>query len=94
MKKPKKFSEAVDQIIGELRTIMLSKQADYGPRNITDFGEVGCLVRANDKIARLKNLLNNKSVPKNESIDDSWVDLANYAIIALMLRKGIFELPL
>lgn len=94
MKNPKTFQDGVDLVLNELRSVMLKKQADYGHRNITDFGELGCLVRANDKMSRLKNLLMSKQQPNNESIEDSWIDLANYAIIALMLRKRVFTLPL
>ena len=93
MAKPTTFEEAVDEVMGELRELMINKQRDYGHSNITDFGEYGVLVRLNDKVCRLKNLLGKKE-PKNESIDDSWMDIANYSIIALMLRKGIFTLPL
>ncbi len=92
-KRPETFEEAVGEVMAELRKLMINKQRDYGHRNIMDFGEYGVLVRANDKIARLKNLLGKKE-PKNEAIEDSWRDLANYAIIALMLRKGTFTLPL
>lgn len=94
VKKPKTFEDGVDLVLVELKAMMLKKQADYGPKNITDFGEFGCLVNANSKVNRLRNLLMNNKIPNNESIDDSWVDLANYAIIALMLRKKVFELPL
>ena len=73
---------------------MLKKQADYGYENILSFGELGVLVRANDKIARLKNLLTKKKDPENESVEDSWRDLLNYSLIALMLRRGSFRLPL
>jgi len=59
-----------------------------------DFGEFGVLVRTNDKIARLKNLLRNQKAPSNESIDDTWKDTAGYAVVAMMLRKGWFILPL
>lgn len=94
VKKPKTFEDGVDLVLAELKSMMLRKQADYGPKNITDFGALGCLVNANSKVNRLRNLLMNNKTPNNESIDDSWVDLANYAIIALMLRKKVFELPL
>lgn len=30
----------------------------------------------------------NPKDPKNESIDDTLLDLANYAIITMILRKG------
>ena len=36
--------------------VFAKKQHDYGPGNISSFGEVGVLVRVSDKIARLKNL--------------------------------------
>lgn len=68
--------------------VLDSKQLDYGSANIADFGEYGVLVRANDKVARLKNLLTNVASPRNESIEDSWLDLSNYSIIAVLCRRG------
>ena len=66
------------------------KQRDYGSRNISEFGEMGILMRVWDKICRLKNLMGKES-PKNESIDDSWFDMSNYAIIAILVRRGIWK---
>jgi hypothetical protein len=66
------------------------KQRDYGSRNISEFGEFGILMRVWDKICRLKNLMG-KENPKNESIDDSWLDMANYAVIAILVRRGIWK---
>lgn len=63
------------------------KQLDYGPMNILATGEIGCAVRAQDKVSRLLHLINKES-PLNESIEDSWRDLGNYALIAQVLRKG------
>lgn len=93
---PDSFEQAVRLLANELSDILISKQHDYGHSNIVDFGEYGVLVRANDKMARLKNLLSplGETQPKNETIEDSWKDLANYAIIALMVRRNWFELPL
>jgi hypothetical protein len=72
-----------------------SKQADYGPNNILGFGETGLLVREWDKINRLKHLLwDTDQAPKNESIEDTWRDVMGYAMIALLLKKGWFTLPL
>ena len=68
--------------------VLDSKQLDYGSANIADFGEYGVLVRANDKVARLKNLLTNVASPRNESIEDSWLDLSNYSLIAVLCRRG------
>lgn len=96
MAEVKTFEEAFDSVVAELKELMIKKHRDYGPKNITDFGEPGVLMRVNDKVNRLKNLskIVPLATPQNESIEDSWKDLANYSIIALMLRRGIFELPL
>jgi hypothetical protein len=62
------------------------KQHDYGSRNISEFGELGVLVRANDKMARLKNLQDKPAA--NEPIEDSWQDLSVYGVIARLVRAG------
>lgn len=92
VKEPKTFEEATRIIANEIASLVISKQADYGKSNILDFGEFGVLVRTNDKIARLKNL--SISGKKPESVEDSWEDLAGYALIALMLKRGWFNLEL
>ena len=82
------------EVVQDLRELMIAKQRDYGPHNILDFGELGCLIRANDKVRRLDNLYRGRRAPENEPLMDSWRDLANYAIIARMVRRGWFDLPL
>jgi hypothetical protein len=77
------------------------KQQDYGSQNIARHGEFGVLVRCDDKTARLANLLKNRKTlvladnpeecveaPKNESVLDSWLDLANYGLIGAMCHLG------
>lgn len=64
------------------------KQRDYGSSNIAAFGEYGVMVRVWDKVSRLRNLLQNVKDPANESVEDTWLDLANYAIIGLLCRRG------
>lgn len=92
---PETFEEAVDSILWEMRDTMIRKQKDYGPGNIGTFGELGVLVRVTDKWARLKNLLyDNPSAAQNESLEDTWLDLANYSLIALMVKRGIWGLPM
>lgn len=76
-----------------LEAIMLfeKKQLDYGPGNISDFGEFGVLVRLNDKINRLKNLFDTKVDAKNESIADTWRDITNYGLIGLMCHLNVWK---
>lgn len=93
-KDPETFEEAIDQVLGEMREVMIRKNRDYASAkadNISEFGELGVLVRANDKLSRLKNLLwHSKHEPKNESIEDSWIDLGNYCVISLLVRRGLW----
>lgn len=67
------------------------KNRDYGSKNISESpgGALnGLRVRMWDKLARINNLLDSGSLPENESIRDSFVDLANYAVIGQMVIDG------
>ncbi len=79
------------RVFCELVKVLDRKQQDYSSENINAFGEFGVLVRANDKICRLKNLITKSIGPKNESIEDTWMDLCNYALIAIMIRRGLWK---
>ncbi len=69
--------------------LMDRKQQDYGSKNISSFGTFGVVVRMNDKFERIKNLFRNKRKRAvNESIRDTFRDVSNYAIIALMLETN------
>ena len=93
---PKTFEEALDIVMAEQRELMLRKQHDYGPANITALGNRGVLVRVWDKVARLKNLLwdHPERAAQNEPIEDSWRDLSNYGVLAIMNDRGWMNLPL
>lgn len=92
MKNPDTFEQATQEIATEIANLVIGKQKDYGQHNILDFGEEGVLIRANDKIARLKNLRGKEGV--TEPRLDSWKDLAGYAVVALLLDRGWFTLPM
>ena len=79
---------------GEMCNLLISKQHDYGHRNITAFGLRGILVRLSDKIERLNNLKSKKSKAKNESVLDTLQDIVGYCVIALMLNDETFDLEL
>lgn len=85
------FGIYVHDVLAELGWLLESKQRDYGPGNISRApgGALnGLMVRMNDKMERLKTLVYSTVEPNNESIDDSLMDLANYCVIALMVRRG------
>jgi len=91
---PVTFEVAVKEVVRELAETVITKQHDYGKANILDFGEFGIMVRANDKFARLKELITKGKEAQNEPKTDTWKDIAGYAILALMLERGWFELPM
>jgi len=91
-KHPTSYEEACRKVALEIAEVVISKQHDYGHDNILAFREQGLVVRMWDKVARLKNLLwANPDSPKNESIEDTFTDIAGYAIIGLMLKNNTFE---
>jgi hypothetical protein len=77
--------------VNELSELLLSKHKDYGPKNISQApgGAInGLRVRMHDKLARINNLIDSGANPEHESLEDSFKDMANYAIIGLLvLRK-------
>ncbi len=71
----------------ESRNMVNKKIHDYGAEPLLFFKDYGCLVRATDKVMRLNNLYKNKKPKVDESIEDSWMDLANYCNWAIVLRR-------
>ena len=50
----------------------------------------GLWFRMNDKIQRLKNMLmnNRENAVKDEPIEDAYLDVSNYGIMAMIVKKG------
>lgn len=87
------FVNSVESRIDECAEILISKQEDYGPYNISRApgGPLnGLRVRIFDKISRINNLIDSGVDPKHESLRDSFLDLANYGIIGLMVIDGVW----
>lgn len=78
------------EIYADALDVLVKKQIDYGPKNISNVPGgpmMGLAVRLHDKISRLANLLENNIDPNNESIEDTFLDIANYGMIGLMITK-------
>lgn len=85
------FEEAVQQKFQHAKHTLLSKHKDYGPTNISlsPGGPLnGLRVRMWDKFARINHLIDSGATPENESLKDSFLDMANYAIIAMLVLDG------
>jgi hypothetical protein len=66
------------------------RQRKYGSTNIAMFGEKGCVVRAFDKLARLKQAFFEAMGmnASDEKVYDSWLDLINYAVMGAVCHRG------
>jgi len=84
------LEEKMIAIFQECFDLWCERHRKYGCLNISKFGELGCLVRASDKLERLVNLLfNNRGKDaQDEPVEDSWLDMVNYAAMALLCRRG------
>ena len=77
----------------------MSKHEDYGPSNIANApgGALnGLRVRMHDKLARINNIYEYMEdtkgfQPQHESLEDSFKDMANYAIIGLLVLRGKWD---
>ncbi len=89
---PKYLEESFQNISDELLATFIQKHKDYGKGNILSIKELGITFRLTEKIERLKNLLMNPTKdPLNESIADNIKDIAVYAIVMEMFRRGEFQ---
>lgn len=78
------------QVMAQAFDIFKKRQRKYGPTNISAFGDFGTVVRLTDKLARLQNLYANGmgGDSDDESVEDTWLDAANYALIGLLCHRG------
>ena len=81
--------------------LFLHKQHDYGPGNISvgtqlqtkeevKLSLTGLWFRMNDKLQRVKTLLKNnrESAVKDEPLEDAFLDVSNYGIMATIVKNG------
>jgi hypothetical protein len=95
------LSEEFKRITEEMYEMFAAKHMDYGLNNIALGGDIlnnkddkkfsltGLAIRLTDKISRLKNLLlNGKNFVKGEGMEDTFIDIANYGIIGLLVGRN------
>lgn len=96
-KPPSMGDERFHRLLREMAILHNKKSQDYSSK--TDLfancraseewhvpGWIGCLIRASDKVVRLKSFVA-KGFLANEGVEDSLKDLAAYALIALILYR-------
>ncbi len=94
------LAEEFQNIQEEMYEMFARKHMDYGLNNIALGGDIvnnsddkqfsltGLCIRLTDKISRLKNLLvNGRAFVKGEGMEDTFIDIANYGIIGLLVGR-------
>ena len=95
------MTQEFKKIQQEQYELFLLKQHDYGPGNISvgtqlqteeevRLSLMGLFFRMNDKIQRVKTLLmnNRESAVKDEPLEDAFLDVSNYGIMATIVSRG------
>lgn len=85
-----KLSDSVEQfmdITTNMAKTYAAKNHDYGnsfEQSLDKFGLLAAVVRMGDKMNRIESLSKKEAEVKDESIKDTLLDLANYAIMTVM----------
>lgn len=85
------FSVEVGNVAAEIANLLVQKQADYGPGSISETpgGSLkGILVRMHDKVSRAVNLVFKSKYARNETLIDTFIDIAGYSIIAVLVLRN------
>lgn len=85
-----KLGDNVEQfmdITNNMTKTYAAKNHDYGnsfEQSLDKFGLVASVVRIGDKMNRIESLTKKEAQVKDESIKDTLLDMANYAIMTVM----------
>lgn len=83
--------EAHQELLDGLHNLYITKNRDYGDSvhdTYEKYGLVSFLVRLEDKLNRARTLSKQAAVVQDEKIEDTLLDMANYAILAVLELKG------
>ena len=79
------------EMLDSMHNLYITKNHDYG-NSVHDtyekYGLTSFLVRIEDKLNRARTLSKNDAKINDEKIEDTLMDMANYAILAVMELRG------
>ena len=81
------YADDFKNITQKMHETYLKKNHDYGnsfDKSLDKFGLVASTVRLGDKMNRIESLTSKIALVNDESIKDTLLDLANYAIMTVM----------
>ncbi|HET6600255.1 MAG TPA: hypothetical protein VFG60_09850 [Burkholderiaceae bacterium] len=80
------FAVELQKVMSDMADLLQAKRSAYGPSNLTEFGDIGVLIRTNDKIKRLIHMHREgiDTTAVGEDALDAWRDIAGYALLVLV----------
>lgn len=75
------------ELVDYLHNLYITKNADYGDSvhdTYMKYGLTSFLVRLEDKLNRARTLSTKQALVNDEKIEDTLLDMANYAILAVI----------
>lgn len=86
------YKDCFDEILEEMKEVHRKKNADYGNnfhKRYERWGFLTALLRLSDKMERLENIYEKGEIEvKDESVEDTLLDLANYAVMTIVELKN------
>lgn len=83
--------ERFQHIVNGMCEVYQAKNHDYGnsfDKSLDEDGLIAAKVRIGDKYNRFGNLIRKENKVSDESVEDTLLDMANYAIITVMWMRG------
>ncbi|MEK6850059.1 MAG: hypothetical protein AABX85_00620 [Nanoarchaeota archaeon] len=79
--------DEMSKITKEIELTLKKKNKTYGDNNIIKMGKLGILTRIEEKVERLRNMIEN-DIEDTETKEDSWKDITGFGIIGTMVERG------
>lgn len=79
-------------VVQKMSILFLKKNRDYGTANLASSWLQGIAVRLGDKVSRVWNIILNKNqINTNETVGETFLDIAAYGIIGYMMETGLWK---
>lgn len=86
------YKDYFNEILEDMKSVHERKNADYGNnfhKRYKRWGFLTALLRLSDKMERLENIYERGEIQvKDESVEDTLLDLANYAVMTIVELKN------
>lgn len=86
------YVDYFNDILEDMKAVHEKKNADYGNnfhKRFERWGFLTALLRLSDKMERLENIYEKGEIQvKDESVEDTLLDLANYAVMTIVELKN------